>query len=195
MAIKSSGSTGVEVPAGTQVSWRVREAAFEQDGKYGPTVELDLDVVTEEYAGAETKYWCRIQRPRIDKVAKLRGEGADDEMIEAILRKQNYEFENLDDPDEMLVSRAGALYSILMATQGGTQGAEQVLASCDTFDDLAFRLVGGRFVGTTRQSPDGYLRLDASEDIFVDKDPRAEHDRDLAALPYDDEEAPLPEYE
>jgi|GEM_PF-2774111 len=169
MPIQTSGSTGTEIPAGTQVSWRVREAAFDPNGRYGPTVELDLDVVTDEYVGTSSKYWCKIQRPRLDKVAKLRGEGLDDETIADALRKQGHEFENLDDEDKMLVARGGALYAILTAGQGDGKAAEQVLQDCDNFDELAARLVGGRFVGTTKLSKDGYARLDAMEDIYVDK--------------------------
>ncbi len=168
MAIQTSGSTGTEIPAGTQVSWRVREAEFDPNGRFGPTIELKLDIVTPEYSGTSTKYWARIQQPRLDKVAKLRGEGVDDELITTILQKQDFEFNELDDPDKMLVARGGALYKILLAGQGDGNEAEKVLEQCDSFDQLADRLVGGRFVGTTKLSNDGYARLDATEDIFKD---------------------------
>ncbi len=181
MPIKTSGSTGTEIPAGTQVSWRVREAAFDPNGRYGPVVELDLDIVTNEYIGTSAKYFAKIQQPRLDKVAKLRGEGVDDELIKAILQKQGFEFDDLDERDEMLVGRSGALYSILQAGQGDGNAAEKVLEQCDSFDQLADRLVGGRFVGTTKLSKDGYVRLDATEDIFVDK--AAQEDADEAAEP------------
>jgi hypothetical protein len=181
MPIKTSGSTGTEIPTGTQVSWRVREAAFDPNGRFGPTIELDLDIVTNEYIGTSTKYWARIQQPRLDKVAKLRGEGVEDELITAILQKQGFEFDELDELDEMLVGRSGALYSILQAGQGDGNAAEKVLEQCDNFDELAARLVGGRFVGTTKLSKDGYVRLDATEDIFKDvavADEDAEEDFD-----------------
>ncbi len=163
-----SGSTGTEVPAGTQVSWRVREATFDPNGRYGPEVELELDVVTDEYLGTSTKYWARIQQPRLDKVTKLRGEGLDDETIATVLNKQGFEFGDLDEQDKMRVARGGALFAILTAGQGDVASAEKVLKQCDSFDELAARLVGGRFVGTTSLSKDGYLRLDAREDIFKD---------------------------
>jgi hypothetical protein len=168
MPIETSGSTGTEIPAGTQVSWKVREATFDANGRYGPEVELDLDVVTDEYVGTGTKYFAKIARPRLDKVAKLRGEGLDDETIAAALRKQGFEFGDLDEQDKMVVARGGALYAILTAGQGDVKSAEQVLQDCDNFDELAARLVGGRFVGTTKLSKDGYARLDAMEDIFKD---------------------------
>ncbi len=185
MPIKTSGSTGTEIPTGTQVSWRVREAAFDPNGRFGPTIELNLDITTDEYIGTSTKYWARIQQPRLDKLAKLRGEGVDDELISAILQKQGFEFDDLDDPDEMLVGRSGALYSILLAVQGDGNAAEKVLEQCDSFDQLADRLVGGRFVGTTKLSKDGYVRLDATEDIFKDVAVAEEDaEEDFDAIPF-----------
>jgi hypothetical protein len=168
MPIKTSGSTGTEIPTGTQVSWRVREAAFDPNGRYGPTIELQLDITTDEYVGTSVKYFAKIAQERLDKAAKLRGEGVDDELIKAILHKQGYKFDELDDPDEMSVARGGALYAILTARQGDVASAEQFLKQSDSFDELAARLVGGRFVGTTGVSKDGYARLDAREDIFKD---------------------------
>lgn len=184
MPIKTSGSTGTEIPAGTQVSWRVRDAAFDPTGRFGPTIELVLDIVTDEYIGTSTKYWARIQQPRLDKVAKLRGEGVDDELITAILQKQGFEFDELDEMDELLVGRSGALYSILQAGQGDGNAAEKVLEQCDSFDQLADRLVGGRFVGTTKLSKDGYVRLDATEDIFVDKAAQEDAEEDFDSIPF-----------
>ncbi len=168
MAIGTTGSAGTEIPAGTQVRWEVTDATFDKDGRYGPTIELDVDVVTPEFAGASTKYWCKIARPRLDKVTRLRGDGLDDETIETALRKQGFEFEDLDEADTMLVARSGALYAILTAGQGSVQGAEKALQECAGFEELAARLVGTRFVGTTKLSKDGYVRLDAKEDIFQD---------------------------
>jgi len=184
MPIQTSGSTGTEIPAGTQVSWKVREATFDPNGRYGPTVELDLDVSNDEYIGTSTKYWARIQRPRLDKVTKLRGEGLDDGTIAAALRKQGHEFGDLDEQDEMLVARGGALYAILTAGQGDAKAAEKVLEQCDNFGELAARLVGGRFVGTTKHSKDGYARLDATEEIFADKAVHEDADEDLDDIPW-----------
>ncbi len=169
MAIEASGSIGTEVPAGTQVSWRVREAAFDANGRYGPNVELALDIVAPDaYVGTSVKYFANIARPRLDKVEKLRGEGVEDELIKAILQKQGYKFDELDDPDKMVVARGGALYAILTARQGDVASAEKALKQSGNFDELAAGLVGGRFVGTTGLSKDGYVRLDAREGIFKD---------------------------
>jgi hypothetical protein len=184
MPIRTTGSTGAEVPAGTQVRWRVSEASFDENGRYGPTVELDLDITTPEYLGTSIKYWAKIAQPRLDKVSKLRGEGLDDDTIAAVLEKQGFEFGNLDELDEMLVSRGGALYAILTAGQGSTQGAEKVLQECGNFDELAARLVDARFVGTTKLSKDGYARLDATEEIFVDKERSDSSDEDFSEIAF-----------
>ena len=184
MPIGTTGSTGAEVPAGTQVRWQVSEASFDENGRYGPAVELDLDITTPEYLGTSTKYWAKIAQPRLDKVSKLRGEGLDDDTIAAVLEKQGFEFGNLHEPDEMLVSRGGALYAILTAGEGSTQGAEKVLQECDNFDELAARLVGVRFVGTTKLSKDGYARLDATEEIFVDKQRSDSSDEDYSEIAF-----------
>jgi len=187
MPIETSGSIGTEIPAGTQVSWKVREATFDANGRYGPEVELELDVVTDEYAGTSIKYFAKIQQPRLDKVAKLRGEGLDDETIAAALRKQGFEFENLDEQDKMVVARGGALYAILTARQGDVASAEKVLKQSGNFDELAARLVGGRFVGTTSLSKDGYVRLDAREGIFVDvaaQEDQGDAEEDFDSIPW-----------
>jgi hypothetical protein len=42
------------------------------------------------------------------------------------------------------------------------------LNACNNFDELAAQLVNGRFVGTTKLTEKGYVRLDGNEDIFPD---------------------------
>jgi len=169
MPLQTSGSVTTEVPDGTQVRWSIKDATFEPDGQYGPDIELELDIITEKYIGTSTRYWAKIQQPRLDKVRKLRKEGLDDETIASALRKQGFEFNKIDEADAMVVGRGGALYSILAARCGGNRrAAEKVLEDCDTFNELAERLKEGVFVGTTKLSKDGYVRLDATEDIFPD---------------------------
>jgi hypothetical protein len=195
MPLETTGSVGTEeVPAGTQVRWRIQNAAFEPDGRYGPDIELDLDIVTEEYLGTSTRYWARIQQPRLDKVRKFRKDGLDDETIGTVLAKQGFGFDRIDDPDKMVVGRSGALYNILVAVQGGDRKkAEAVIKLCNSFDDLAEHFVGGRFVGTTKLSKDGYVRLDATEEIYPDAEARAalaaETDAEIGELSDDDSDA------
>src|SRR5215210_2155672 len=171
MPLKTSGSVTTEVPDGTQVRWAIKDAIFEPDGIYGPDLELALDIVTDEYIGTSTKYWAKIQQPRLDKVRKLRKEGLDDKTIATALRNQGFEFHRIDEPDERVIGRGGALYSILLARCGGDRrAAEKVLQNCDTFEDLADSLKDGVFVGTTKLTKDGYVRLDATEEIYPDKE-------------------------
>jgi hypothetical protein len=174
MPLETTGSVGTEeVPVRTQVRWTIRAAAFEPDGQYGPDIALDLDITDEQYLGAGTKYWAKIQQPRLDKVRKLRKDGLDDETIATVLKKQGFKFDRVDEPDKMVIGRSGALYSVLLATQGGDRKkAEAVIKLCDSFHDLAAHLEGGTFVGTTKLSKDGYLRLDLTEEVYPDVEAR-----------------------
>jgi hypothetical protein len=194
MPLQTSGSVTTEVPDGTQVRWSIKDATFEPDGQYGPDIELELDIITEKYIGTSTRYWARIQQPRLDKVRKLRKEGLDDETIASVLRKQGFAFDKIDEADEMVIGRGGALYSILVARCGGNRrAAEKVLENCDTFDDLAKSLTEGSFVGTTKLSKDGYVRLDATEDIFPDVAGAAQTENaeeDFDDLPFGDDDPP-----
>src|SRR5215207_6497364 len=134
MPIPTSGGFGdsVEVPAGAQVEWRIKSAAFNPLGQYGPDLELDLEIMDNRYFGITTKYWARIQQPRLDKVRKLRKEGISDETIATVLRGQGYEFKKVDEKDALTVVRAGALYSILVARCGGDRKkAEEALQELD----------------------------------------------------------------
>jgi hypothetical protein len=169
MPLETTGSVGTEVPAGVQVRWAIQDATFDPDGRYGPSIELDLSIVTEEYLGNSTRYWASIQQPRLDKVRKLRKEGLDDETIATALNKQGFIFDKIDDSDKMAIGRSGALYSVLAAVKGGDRKkAEKAIQDCDSFYDLATHLSGGTLVGTTKLTDDGYVRLDAKEEIFPD---------------------------
>jgi len=167
MTIPTTGSVASEVPAGTQTEFRITDAAFDENNKYGPSVELELELTEERYLGTQMRYWANLQRPRLDKVHNLRAQGIDDETIASALRKQNFEFKTIDDPEGPKVSRSGNLYKILAAVEGSMRGAEAALKQCNSFNELAKRLVDGAFVGTTKLSSDGkYAKLDGTEDIF-----------------------------
>jgi len=151
MPIETAGSVSTtEVPAGTQVEFEIKNTTFDADGKYGPSVELDLIIADETYYGTQLRYWARVQQPRLDLVRKWRGDGMSDEVIKTALKERGFKFRKVDDRDNMVIGRGGNLYKILTATAGGPRGAEQVLEECDDFNQLADKLVGGRFVGTTK---------------------------------------------
>ncbi len=167
MAIPTTGSVAAEVPAGTQTEFRITDATFDENNKYGPSFELELELTDERYLGTQMRYWANLQRPRLDKVRNLRAQGLDDETIASVLRKQNFEFKKIDDPEGPKVSRSGNLYKILTAVEGSMRGAEAALKQCNSFNELAKRLVDGAFVGTIKRSSDGkYAKLDGTEDIF-----------------------------
>jgi len=164
--VGASGSS-TDVPAGIQVEFEAKAATFEVDGRYGPDIELELDIVTEQYYGTPLKYWARIQQPRLDLVRKYRNDGMSDSLIKEALKERGLKFKKLDEKDKMVVGKNGNLFKILIATAGSPRGADAILAEVDSFDELAQRMVGTRFVGTTRKSADGkYVQLDGTEEIF-----------------------------
>ena len=125
-----------------------------------------------------------------------------DKLIKEALKERGFSFKKLDDPDKMVVGRGGNLYKILIAGTGSARAADELLAEVNGFDELAERLVGYRFVGTTKKSKDGkYVQLDGNEEIFpvarelvtvpASADPRAtESDEDFEDLDMG-EEAPF----
>lgn len=169
MGIPTTGTALAEVPANKQVRWRIADAEYKPHGAYGPEITTTLDITTPEYAGVSALYSLKIQRPRLDKVERLRKEGLDDEAIAQVLKKQGFTFNKIDELDTETVARGGNLYKVLVANCGGNRAkAEKVLSACDGFEELARALVGGAFVGTTKLSDKGYVRLDGNEDIFPD---------------------------
>ncbi len=169
MAILTSGSIAAadKVPAGVQTAFKITNATFLPDGKYGPAIELQLELTDDKYIGSTCRYYASIQQPRLDLVRKYRKDKMSDKLIAEALREKGIKFKKVDEPDSMLIGRYGNTYSILTAVTGSVTGAEEALQSCDNFEELAARLVGGVFVGTTKRSADdAYVRLDGTEEIF-----------------------------
>jgi hypothetical protein len=174
MAIPTSGSVAVDIPAGIQTEFRIVDAEFDEQNRYGPSIELELELTDEKYIGTSIKYWAKVQCPRLDKVRKLREEGLDDETIAAALNKQGFTFDSIDEADTYHVARAGKLYAILSAVEGSAKGAETALKKCANFSELAEGLIDGSFVGTTsRTADDKYAKLDGKEAVFAVASPVA----------------------
>jgi hypothetical protein len=194
MAIPTSGSVSTEVPAGLQTEFRIAKATFDPDGRFGPQVELDIEMVDEKFVGTQLRYWASVQRPRLDLVRKYRGDGMSDKLIAEALRERGHKCKKIDDEDTMTVGRGGNLYKLLVATTGSIHGAETALQECDSFDELAQRLVGSTFVGTTKKSVDGkYVQLDGQEEIFPvasapapkeDASPEPDPEEDFENIPF-----------
>ncbi len=195
MPIPVSGSVGADVPDGVQTEFRITEAAFDENNKYGPSFELTLELAEEDYLGVSMKYWAKVQQPRLDKVRKWRQDGLDDETIASALKKQGFKFKKLDEPDTLQIGRSSNLYKILTAVEGSAKGAEALLKRANTFEELAKGLEDGSFIGTTKRSADGkYVKLDGKEEIYpvaskVLKQQKAT-DAELEDLPFE-EEAPF----
>src|SRR5215212_11025066 len=202
MPIEITGAAGssTEVPAGIQVPFKIKKATFQPDGKHGPAVELDKVITDARYYGTPLKYWARIQQPRLDMVRRLRADGMSDKLIKEALKERGFTCKKIDEEDKMVVGRGGNLFKILVAGTGSPQAADQLLAECDSFDELAERMVGCEFIGTTKKSADGkYVQLDGREEIFPvaskpaavsgngdGKDPRAtESDVDFDEIPFE----------
>ncbi len=195
MPIPVSGSVGADVPDGVQTEFRITEAAFDENNKYGPSFELTLELAEEDYLGVSMKYWAKVQQPRLDKVRKWRQDGLDDETIASALKKQGFKFKKLDEPDTLQIGRSSNLYKILTAVEGSAKGAEALLKRANTFEELAKALEDGSFIGTTKRSADNkYVKLDGKEEIYpvaskVLKE-REAAEADLLERPFE-EEAPF----
>lgn len=170
------GSVGTEIPDGAQVRWGIKDATWEPDGKYGPDFELNLEAKNDEYFGTTAKMWPRVQEPRLDLVRKLRKDEVPDSAIAETLKKKAlknkaYDFkESIDEPDRRVLSRLGGAYKVFLAAVAGGdhRKAEAILKECESFDDLADRMVGGSFVIATKVNDEGYLRFDLREEIYPD---------------------------
>ena len=167
MPLPTQGSVATEVPAGIQTEFKIAQAIFDPKGQFGPCIELDNELTDEKYLGTTLKYWASVQQPRLDLVRKYRKDAMSDKLIAEALRERGFKFKKIDEPDEMRIGRSGNLYKFLTAVTGSVRGAEDALDECDSFDELAERLVGGTFVGTTKRSKDGkYVQLDGNEEIY-----------------------------
>jgi hypothetical protein len=107
MAIPTSGSVSTEVPAGLQTEFRIAKATFDPDGRFGPQVELDIEMVDEKFVGTQLRYWASVQRPRLDLVRKYRGDGMSDKLIAEALRERGHKCKKIDEEDTMTVGRGG----------------------------------------------------------------------------------------
>lgn len=149
-----------DIKEGSQVEVEVADATYDAEGRFGPAVELALDVrVPEAHAGASILSTFGLSQPRLSKVRDLRADGLDDEAIASVLRNKNFEFENIDDAETPKLG--GALLRIVKACYNeDARAVKKLLKECDSFNDLADALIGRRFVATTRKDKNGYTRID-----------------------------------
>jgi hypothetical protein len=155
-----------DIKEGTQVEVVVGDATYDEEGRFGPAVELALEVLRPSaHAGDSILSTFGLSQPRLSKVRDLRADGLDDEAIASVLENKNFEFESIDDPETPKLG--GALLRIVKACYNAdTRAVKKLLEECDTFDDLADALIGRRFVATTRKDKNDYTRIDGKGEFY-----------------------------
>jgi hypothetical protein len=155
-----------DINEGTQVQVMVADATYDPEGRFGPAIELELEVFEPKaHAGETILSTFGLSQPRLSKVRDLRNDGFDDEAIAEALKKKGFNFSHIDDPETPRLG--GALLRIVKAAYGGDARAiKKLLAECDDFYELADALIGKRFVATTRQDKNGYTRIDGKAEFY-----------------------------
>jgi hypothetical protein len=89
-----------DINEGTQVTVQIADAVYDKEGRFGPAVELSLDVLQPAaHAGNTILSTFGLSQPRLSKVRDLRADGLDDEAIAKVLEKKGFTFENIDEPE------------------------------------------------------------------------------------------------
>ncbi len=155
-----------DISEGTQVAAVISDATYDEEGRFGPAVELALDVLTPSaHTGDSVLSTFGLSQPRLSKVRDLRADGLDDSSIATVLENKNFEFETIDDPETPKLG--GALLRIVKACyDADARAVKKLLEECDTFGDLADALIGRRFVCTTRKDKNDYTRVDGKGEFY-----------------------------
>jgi hypothetical protein len=155
-----------DISEGTQVAVEIADATYDEEGRFGPAVELALEVhKPSAHAGDSILSTFSLSQPRRSKVRDLRADGLDDESIATVLENKGFEFETIDDPETPRLG--GALLRIVKACyDADARAVRKLLEECDTFDDLADALVGRQFVCTTRKDKNEYTRVDGKGEFY-----------------------------
>jgi hypothetical protein len=155
-----------DIKEGTQVEVLIADSTYGAEGRFGPAVELALEVQKPSaHRGDTILSTFSLSQPRLSKVRDLRADGLDDEAIASVLRNKNFQFDKIDDPEPPKLG--GALLRIVKATRNEDPHAiRQLLTECDSFDELADALVGGRFIATTRVDKNDRTRIDGKGEFY-----------------------------
>jgi hypothetical protein len=155
-----------DINEGTQVEVLIADATYDAEGRFGPAVELELEVLKPTvHAGSSIFSTFSLSQPRLSKVRDLRVDGFDDEAIASALRNKNFEFKSIDDPETPKLG--GALLRIVRACYDeDTRAVKKLLAECDSFDQLADALIARRIVATTRKDKNDYTRIDGKGEFY-----------------------------
>ena len=155
-----------DINEGTQVEVEVTDATYDPEGRFGPAIELDLEVLRPSaHAGDTILSTFSLSQPRLSKVRDLRDDGLDDETIAKVLEQKGFEFETMDEPETPKLG--GALLRIVKACNDeDARAIKKLLDECNTFHDLADALIGGSFVATTRKGKNDYTRIDGKGEFY-----------------------------
>ena len=155
-----------DIAEGTQIEVLIGDATYDEEGRFGPAIELALEVQKPSaHAGESILSTFSLSQPRRSKVRDLRDDGLDDEAIAAVLRNKNFQFESIDDPEEPKLGGMG-LKIVKACYDNDARAIRKLLAECGTFDELAEALVGRRFVATTRKDKNDRTRLDGKGEVY-----------------------------
>jgi len=186
----STTKSFAEIREGTQIMVQVVDATYDPEGRFGPAVELELEVAKPPAHPGETLYSTfSLSQPRLNKVRALRDDGLDDESIASVLRNKKFQFEEIDDPETPKLG--GALLRIVKATYNAdARAVKKLLNECDTFHELADALIGRHFVATTRTDKNDYTRLDGKEEFYPVREdfsppsPAKDEEEDFESIPF-----------
>jgi hypothetical protein len=143
-----STSGGADIPPGERLRFGIKKAV-EDWGDHGPQVRKLLEVLAGEYKGETITDWSSLAQPRTDFVAALRKKDYSDEKIAEILRKEGFEFDDIDEHEETVkVGETGKLMNILMAAFNGNVEA---IDSAPSIPALLEALEGRSFISITKK--------------------------------------------
>jgi len=163
---------GSNVPAGEKLRFAVLTAKF-VEGEYGPQAEMELEVLAGEHKGTVLREWAKLAQPRTDFVRNLRNRGYSDEDIATILKREGYEFDEIDEPeDEVKVGQSGKLINICMAA---FQGDTEAIDGFGSVDSLLAALEGRSFESITKtRGSEGKHTGITWDQVYVDSEAGSE---------------------
>jgi hypothetical protein len=155
-----------DITEGTQVQGVIADATYDPEGRFGPAVELAIEVEKPSaHTGETVLSTFSLSQPRLSKVRDLREDGLEDDAIQKVLEKKGFQFESIDDPETPRLG--GALLRIVKACyENDARAIKQLLAECEDFSDLAEALLGKRFVFNTRVDNKDRTRVDGKGDFY-----------------------------
>ena len=173
---------------GHQGRFRVDDAEYRPDDRFGPQYKLATSMLNEEYEGVLATAWPRLSQPRLALVRDLRSKGVSEKAIEETIDEKAQKAPELfgynkeiDEPQPPRVSRSdkALAYKLIVAMCGGShKAAGQVINDLDSFEELAEWFKGKTFVAhvkiKTRPGDNGeqkkFVNIDGEREVYADLD-------------------------